>query len=103
MAVTPKPAFTVDAAVGTAFIATSSAVALPGTLAGDTVVRVANLGPCAVVVKLGTSAAVTVTQSTGVAILAGDVEYLAINGNTYIAGCSVGGPGSSTVNICTGN
>ena len=99
-----KPSIAVDTAVGTAFGGTATAVALPGTPADDAYVRVANLGPCHVAVKLGTTNAVAVTPSTGVVILAGHVEYLTIADNTFIAGVSCGGPGTnSTVNLATGN
>jgi len=99
-----KPSIAVDAAIGTSFGFSSTAVLLPGTPGNDAYVRVANLGPCHVAVKLGTTSAVSVTQSTGLMILAGHVEYLTLGANMYIAGCSAGGPGNaSTVNIATGN
>lgn len=99
-----KPSIGVDAAAGTAFGGTSSAVALPGTPANDAYVRIANLGPCHVAVKLGTTNATAVTSSTGLVILAGHVEYLTLGANTFIAGVSCGGPGTnSTVNLTTGN
>ncbi len=104
MAVTPQPAFTVDAAIGTAAVSSSSALALPGTPASDTVVLVTNLGPCHVAIKLGTSSAVTVTPSTGLVVLAGREAYLGMTGFTHIAMACAGGPGtSSTLNIATGN
>lgn len=104
MAVGTIPSFAVDGAVGTSFGFASTAVLLPGTtVATDNAVRVTNLGPCPVTVKLG-NAAVTVTQSTGLTILAGDTVYLTIGTNTYIAGVSAGGPGNaSTVNLATGS
>jgi len=104
MSLQPQSAFTTDAAVGAAFGSASSPVLLPGTPSGDTVVRVANLGPCHLAVALGTTNAVTVTPSTGIVVLAGQVQYIGLGINTYIAGVSCGGPGSSAmVNIATGN
>lgn len=104
MANVQKSSFAVDAAIGTSFGFTSTAVLLPGTPASDSIVRVCNLGPCHITVKLGTSNAVTVTQSTGMTILAGETEYLTLSTNTYIAGVAAGGPGNtSTVNLATGN
>lgn len=99
-----KPSIAVDTAAGTSFGGTTTAVALPGTPADDAYVRIANLGPCHVAVKLGTTNAVAVTPSTGLVILAGHVEYLTLAANTFIAGVSCGGPGTnSTVNLATGN
>jgi hypothetical protein len=104
MANIQEASFAVDAAQGTSFGFASTAVLLPGTPASDSIVRVANLGPCHISVKLGTSNAVTVTNSTGVVILAGQVLYLTLGANTYIAGVAAGGPGNaSTVNLATGN
>lgn len=99
------PSFNVDGAIGTSFGFASTAVAIPGTSLGtDTAVRVTNLGPCHITVKLGATNAVTVTQSTGITILAGDTLYLTLGANTFIAGVAAGGPGnSSTVNLATGN
>lgn len=86
-------------AAGTSFSFTSSRVAMPGA---GTVLRVANLGPNPIAVKLGDNT-VTVTPSTGVVIMAGQVEYLTVGGNTNIAGVAAGGPSSSsTVNLSTG-
>ena len=102
MASTPHPSFTVDAAVGGSFGFASSAIALPGTPGSDACVRVYNAGPCHVAVALGSST-VTVTQSTGLLIGAGQTEFLTIGSATYIAGVACGGPGnSSTINIATG-
>lgn len=104
MANTQKASFAPDTSVGGSFGFASSAILLPGTPAGDTIVRLTNLGPCHVAVKLGTTNAVTVTQSTGLIIPAGQVEYLTLGANLYIAGVACGGPGNtSTVNISTGN
>jgi hypothetical protein len=104
MANIQESSFAVDAAQGTSFGFASTAVLLPGTPAGDTVLRVANLGPNHISVKLGTSAAVTVSQSNGLVIMAGQVEYLTLGANTYIAGVAAGGPNNaSSVNLATGN
>lgn len=104
MSTTLTYAFALDASKGMSFGASSSAVALPGTPASDTVVRVANLGPCHLAVAFGNSA-VTVASNTGCMILAGQTEFLALpSGATYIAGISCGGQSSTTtVNVSTGN
>ena len=104
MAVIGKSSFTPDGTIGTSFSFASASVALPGTTLGtDTCVRIANLGPCHITVKLGTSSAVTVTQSTGLVVLAGHVEYITLGAATFIAGVAAGGPGNtSIVNIATG-
>lgn len=105
MAATPTPSFTIDGAIGTSFGFASTAVLLPGTtVSTDASVRVANLGPCHVTVALGGST-VTVNQSNGLVVLAGQVQYIAIPaGATYIAGVAAGGPGNaSTVNLSTGS
>ena len=104
MAAATIPSFAVDAIKGTSFGSTTSPVQLPGTPSGDTSLRVANLGPCHIAVKLGTDNTVTVTSSTGLVILAGEVMYLTLGSNTWIAGVSCGGPSSSSiVNLATGN
>jgi len=99
--------FTPDASAGASFGAASSAVALPGTLANDTLVMVTNVGSLPVAVKLGGST-VTVTTTTGLVILAGQSVALGIGSNTYIAGAAVGaiqGLGLSqcaVINLTTG-
>lgn len=86
-------------AQGTSFGFASTNVALPGAGA---VLRVANLGPCHITVALGNSA-LTVTQSTGLTVMAGQIEYITVGTNTNIAGVAAGGPGNtSTVNLSTG-
>ncbi len=103
MAATPQTSFAVDAAVGTNFGFASTTTALPGTPASDACVRVANLGPCHISVKLGI-VSTTVTQSTGLVVMAGETVYLTIGAATHIAGAAAGGPGNtSTVNLATGN
>lgn len=105
MANVQQSSFAVDAAVGTSFGFTATNIALPGTVAGDSIVRVANLGPCHVAVRLTTSSSdVTVTPSTGIIVLAGGELWLTLGSNTRIEGVASGGPGmASTVNIATGN
>lgn len=91
--------FAPAAAQGTSFGFTSTNIALPGA---GTVLRIANLGPCTISVKLGDGTA-TVTQSTGLAILPGQTEYLTVGTATNIAGVAAGGPGNtSMVNLSTG-
>lgn len=110
MATSPQPAFTVDAAVTAAFDNVTSAVALPGTPASDTVVRLVNVSTRTVYVALGTSA-VTVTANTGLAIAPGQVAtYLGLAGQTHIAGITSGasfygtaGIPNGVLNIATGN
>lgn len=103
MAVTQE-SFAPDAAIGTSFGFTSSNIALPGTPATDAMVRVYNAGPNNIAVKLGTTIAVTVTSSTGLMVGAGQVAFLTIGANLFIAGVSCGGPSTaSTVNVTTGN
>lgn len=94
--------FSTIAARGTSFGFASTNVPLPAG-GSPTVVRVANLGPCHISILLGDNA-LTVTQSTGVVVMAGQVEYLVIpEGGTSIAGVAAGGPGNtSTVNLATG-
>jgi hypothetical protein len=100
--------FSTDEAVGASFGFASSVVALPKPSSGflgnvGKCVRVVNLGPMHISVKLG-GADVTVTSSTGLTILQGGVEYLTLNGATHIAGVSHGGPGNSTmVNLAVGS
>ncbi len=91
--------FAPAAAQGTSFGFASKTIALPGA---GSVLRVANLGPCHITVALGDDA-VTVTQSTGLVIMAGGVEYLTVDAQTSIAGVAAGGPGNtSTVNLASG-
>lgn len=106
MAVTPISAFTVDASVTLAVGGVSSNVALPGTLADDTVVRVANIGPYAIAVALGGSTVKASFQpgsglTVGVVVPGGTVQYLALGSATYIAAVSQGQ--NSTLGVSTGN
>jgi len=95
----PSGSFAPSAAIGASFGFTSTNILLPGAGA---VLRIANLGPCPVTVKLGDGTA-TVTQSTGLVVMAGQVEYLTVGANTNIAGVAAGGPGNtSTVNLSSG-
>jgi hypothetical protein len=104
MAVTPPSAFTVDASVGMSFSAASARAALPGSdLAGDSVVRICNLGPCPLAFALG-SATVATTASTGTVVMPGRTEFFALGSATYIAGVSTSGANTNTVvNVSTGN
>lgn len=79
---------------------TSSNQALP---AGTGNVLVTNLGPSPVVVLLGTSNAVSVTASTGVAIPSGGQLALVIGSNTYIAAIAVGGGNLAVLNLAVGS
>lgn len=91
--------FAPAAAQGTSFGFASTNVALPGAGA---VLRIANLGPCHITVALG-DGTTTVTQSTGLTVMAGQTEWLTVGSNTHIAGVAAGGPGNtSTVNLSTG-
>ena len=90
MAVTPQPAFTVDAVVNAAFDIASSRVALPGTPASDTVLRLVNVSGVPVYVVLGSNTVVA-TVATGVCIAPGPVPtYLGLAGATYLAGITSG-------------
>ena len=100
MAVTPQPAFTVDSSVGFAAGSTTSNVALPGTLASDTVVRITNMGPAHAAVALGGSTVAATNQN--LVVRAGETQYLGINSNTYLAAISIG-MGDAILNIATGN
>ena len=106
MTVTTNPAFTLDAATGTSFGASSSSIALPGTQVGgtDTMVRAANLGPNTVSVSLSAGAG-TVTTQNGVAVVPGDTLFLAITtSQDHLNGIAHGSLGmGSTVNVATGN
>jgi hypothetical protein len=96
----PQGNFAVLGAQGASFGFASTAIALPGT---GSLLRVANLGPCHITVAIGTTNAVTVTQSTGTVVLAGQVEWFTVAAGNFIAGVAAGGPGNaSTVNIATG-
>lgn len=102
MALSPLPAFTPDASIGTSAVSGGvTVVALPGTPASDTTVIITNLGnaPCAF--KLGTSNAVTVTPSTGMVVLAGESAAIGIGANTFIALIGIGG--NASINLTTGN
>lgn len=78
--------------------ATSGNQAIPGG-AGPTLL-VSNLGPNPAVVLLGTSNAVTVTASTGIAVIPGQSIPLTVGSNTYIASIGVGG--DATLNLAQG-
>lgn len=99
MAVTPIPAFTVDASVGASASTTTSRVALPGTLGSDSVVRVSNLGANHIFVKVGDNTVTATNQD--LAVPAGQTQYLALGTATNIA--AITSAFSSTFNIATGN
>jgi hypothetical protein len=93
-------AFAPTGAQGTSFGFSSTNLPLP--TGGGAVLRVANLGPCHISIVLG-GAGATVTQSTGVVVMAGQVEYFTVATQTNIAGVACGGPGNaSTVNLSIG-
>lgn len=103
MAVSPQPAFTPDASVGFAAGPTSSNVALPGTPADDTVVRIANMGGAHAAVALGTDDTVVASGiGASLVVLAGSVMYLAIGTGKYLAAIALSGP-TAVLNITTGN
>jgi hypothetical protein len=92
-------AFAPAGAQGTSFGFASTRIAVPG--AGPTL-RVANLGPCHISVAFGDDT-IVVTQSTGVVVMAGHVEYFTLPVGGFVAGVAAGGPGNtSTVNLSTG-
>lgn len=94
-------AFAPAGAVGGNFGFTSSRIVL-STAGAGAILRLVNMGSCAVSVKLG-DGTVTVTQSTGTVVMPGQTEYFTIGANTNIAGVAAGGPGNtSTVNLSTG-
>jgi hypothetical protein len=100
MPATPQSAFAPDACIGMGAGSTSSRVALPGTLGGDTVVRVVNIGPDPAAVQLGDVTVVAV-NNTSLMVNAGDTQYLVLGAATYIAAISIGK--KAILNICTGN
>jgi len=104
MAAVTDSSFAPDASMGAAFTSVSSNVLLPGTPGSDNYVRIVNVGPLLCAVKLGTSDAVTVTGTTGVVIMPGQVLNLTLGSNTYLAGIALGSQGNAAVvNITTGN
>ena len=100
MALTPQPAFSVDATVGFGATQTTNNVALPGTLASDTVVRVANLGRAHCAVALGAAGVVATNQS--LIVPAGQVQYLGLGTATHLAALAIDGP-TAILNVSTGN
>lgn len=79
---------------------TSSNAGLPGAT-GDLLIT--NLGPCDAVVALGTSNTATVSESTGVAILAHQSLALVIGSNTRIAAICAGGGTLAVLNLAVGS
>ena len=94
--------FTPDVSVGTTADITSTVTALPNS--ADALLLITNLGPLTLVFKLGTSNAVTVTTSTGTALLAGQSLIVGAQGMSYIAMIAMGSLGNSAVvNLTSGN
>ena len=94
--------FTPDVSAGASAGLTSAAVALPNS--SDSLLLITNLGPLTVVFKLGTSSAVTVTTSTGTALLPGASLIVGAQGMSYIALIGVGSVGNAAaVNLTSGN
>ena len=91
---------TVDASTQFAVSSVSQAFNLPGTPAGDTVVRLTNGGPNPIAVKIGA----TVTPNTGLVLLAGQTETIGTGGATQIAAVLLwNSPNNSTLAVTTGS
>ena len=95
--------FTPDVGAGAAATSISAAVALPNP--ADALLYIVNLGPNALSFKLGTTNAVSVTPSTGTAVIPGQALIVGAQGMSYVAIISHGGVGmmGSTVNLTSGN
>ena len=94
--------FTPDVSVGTSAGVASAAVALPNS--ADALLYLVNLGPNTISFKLGTTSAVTVTTSTGCALLPGQSLIVGAQGMSYIAIIAHGCLGmGSTINMTSGN
>ena len=94
--------FTPDVSTGTSAGVASSTVALPN--AADALLYIVNLGPNTISFKLGTSSAVTVTTSTGCALLPGQALIVGAQGMTHIATIAHGCLGmGSVLNLTSGN
>ena len=95
--------FTPDAAAGAAATSVSAAVALPNS--ADALLLIVNLGPNTLSFKLGTTSGVSVTVSTGTAVIPGQSLIVGAQGMSYIALISHGGTGmmGSSVNLTSGN
>jgi hypothetical protein len=94
--------FTPDVSTGTSAGAASAAVVLPN--AADALLYLVNLGPNTISFKLGTTNAVTVTTSTGCALLPGQGLIVGAQGMSYIAMIAHGCVGmGSTINLTSGN
>ena len=94
--------FTPDVSAGTSAGKVSAAVALPNT--ADALLYIVNLGPNTISFKLGATNAVTVTTSTGCALLPGQGFIVGAAGMTYIALIAHGCLGmGSTINLTSGN
>ena len=77
---------------------TSQRKAVPG--GGGSTLLVTNLGPATVFVLLGGST-VSVTPSTGIAVLVGQALALAVGSNTYIA--AIGDEENAIINLAQGD
>ena len=94
--------FTPDVSTGTSAGVASAAVALPN--AADALLYIVNLGPNTISFKLGTTSAVTVTTSTGCALLPGQALIVGAQGMSYIATIAHGCLGmGSVLNLTSGN
>ena len=94
--------FTPDVSVGTSAGKVSSNIALPNS--ADSLLYLVNLGPNTISFKLGTTSAVTVTTSTGCALIPGQSLIVGSQGMSYIAMIAHGCLGmGSTINLTSGN
>ena len=94
--------FTPDVSQGVSAGQPASVYALPNPV--DSLLYIVNLGSGAVFFRLGIDDTVTVTPSTGQAILAGQGLIVGAAGMSFIAICNSGGGGaSSVVNLTSGN
>ena len=94
--------FTPDVSIGTSAGTASSTVALPNS--ADALLYLVNLGPNTISFKLGSSSAVTVTTSTGCALLPGQALIVGAQGMSYIAMIAHGCLGmGSVLNLTSGN
>ena len=96
------PYFTPDVSTGASAGLVSAAVALPNP--ADALLLITNMGPLTLAFKLGTTSAVTVTTSTGTALLPGQSLIVGAQGMSYIALIGMGSLGNSaSVNLTSGN
>jgi hypothetical protein len=94
--------FTPDVTTAASAGAVSAAVALPNS--ADALLLLTNLGALTAFFKLGTTNAVTVTASTGTALMPGQSLIVGAQGMSYIAFIGTGSVGNSaTINMTSGN